>query len=191
MTVPRAVALIEELARVAAAGVMIGAGTVLDAGHGAAGDRRRRALRRQPGVPAAASSRVCHARDVPVDAGLFHAHRDSRRVGRRGRPREGVSRDVARSRLHQGHARPAAAGSPGADRRRHARNAGDWIRAGAVAIGVGTALVDRTAVDERRFDAITANARHFVERCPARARRATVGACDGRRPSASAKSCCG
>ena len=42
-------------------------------------------------------------------------------------------------------------------------NAGDWIRAGAVAIGVGTALVDRRAVAERRFDVLTAHARHFVE----------------------------
>ena len=41
-------------------------------------------------------------------------------------------------------------------------NAADWIRAGAVAIGVGTALVDATAVKERRFDAITASAREFV-----------------------------
>ena len=42
-------------------------------------------------------------------------------------------------------------------------NAGDWIRAGAVAIGVGTALVDSKAVAERRFEVITANARHFIE----------------------------
>jgi 2-dehydro-3-deoxyphosphogluconate aldolase / (4S)-4-hydroxy-2-oxoglutarate aldolase len=41
-------------------------------------------------------------------------------------------------------------------------NAGAWIRAGAIAIGVGTALVDRGAVRARRFDEITANARHFV-----------------------------
>ena len=42
-------------------------------------------------------------------------------------------------------------------------NAGDWIRAGAVAIGAGTALVDPKAVAARRFDAITENARHFVD----------------------------
>ncbi len=33
-------------------------------------------------------------------------------------------------------------------------NAGDWIRAGAVAIGVGTALVDPATVAARRFDVI-------------------------------------
>ena len=42
-------------------------------------------------------------------------------------------------------------------------NAGDWIRAGAVAIGAGSALVDSKAVAEGRLDVITANARHFIE----------------------------
>lgn len=41
-------------------------------------------------------------------------------------------------------------------------NAGDWIRAGAVAIGVGTALVDAEAVAARRFGEITERARRFV-----------------------------
>jgi 2-dehydro-3-deoxyphosphogluconate aldolase/(4S)-4-hydroxy-2-oxoglutarate aldolase len=42
-------------------------------------------------------------------------------------------------------------------------NAGAWIAAGAVAIGVGTALVDAKAVSAGRFDLLTANARHFVD----------------------------
>jgi len=42
-------------------------------------------------------------------------------------------------------------------------NAGDWIRAGAVAIGVGSALVDAKAVAARRFDDITATARAFAD----------------------------
>ena len=42
------------------------------------------------------------------------------------------------------------------------QNAGEWIRAGAVAIGVGTALVDGAAVQARRFDDITASARDFI-----------------------------
>ena len=52
-------------------------------------------------------------------------------------------------------------------------NAGAWIRAGAVAIGVGTALVDPKAVAEHRFDAITENARQFIQAVTdARARHA-------------------
>jgi 2-dehydro-3-deoxyphosphogluconate aldolase/(4S)-4-hydroxy-2-oxoglutarate aldolase len=41
-------------------------------------------------------------------------------------------------------------------------NAGDWIKAGAVALGVGTSMVDAKAVAERRFEVVSANARHFV-----------------------------
>ncbi len=42
-------------------------------------------------------------------------------------------------------------------------NAGAWIRAGATAIGVGSALVDRAAVREGRLHDITATARVFVD----------------------------
>jgi len=41
-------------------------------------------------------------------------------------------------------------------------NAGDWIRAGAVAVGVGSALLDTKAIDEGRFDVIVGNARRIV-----------------------------
>jgi 2-dehydro-3-deoxyphosphogluconate aldolase/(4S)-4-hydroxy-2-oxoglutarate aldolase len=42
-------------------------------------------------------------------------------------------------------------------------NAGEWIKAGAVAIGVGTALVDAKAVASGDFKQIAANARQLVE----------------------------
>ena len=42
-------------------------------------------------------------------------------------------------------------------------NAGDWIRAGAVAVGVGSALLDAKAIESGRYDVITANARRVVE----------------------------
>ena len=41
-------------------------------------------------------------------------------------------------------------------------NAGDWIRAGAVAVGTGSALVDAASVEHGRFEMITANARRAV-----------------------------
>jgi 2-dehydro-3-deoxyphosphogluconate aldolase / (4S)-4-hydroxy-2-oxoglutarate aldolase len=41
-------------------------------------------------------------------------------------------------------------------------NAGAWIRAGAVAIGAGSALVDPAVVRAGRFDVIRENARAFV-----------------------------
>jgi 2-dehydro-3-deoxyphosphogluconate aldolase/(4S)-4-hydroxy-2-oxoglutarate aldolase len=41
-------------------------------------------------------------------------------------------------------------------------NAGDWIRAGAVAVGVGSALLDTKAIEEGRFDVLANNARRIV-----------------------------
>ncbi|MFN7990338.1 MAG: bifunctional 4-hydroxy-2-oxoglutarate aldolase/2-dehydro-3-deoxy-phosphogluconate aldolase [Thermoanaerobaculia bacterium] len=41
-------------------------------------------------------------------------------------------------------------------------NAGEWIRAGAVAVGVGTALVDPALAAAGRFSEITSRAREFV-----------------------------
>jgi len=43
-------------------------------------------------------------------------------------------------------------------------NAGDWIRAGAVAIGVGGALVDPRLVVAGDYNAITERAKRFIER---------------------------
>jgi 2-dehydro-3-deoxyphosphogluconate aldolase/(4S)-4-hydroxy-2-oxoglutarate aldolase len=42
-------------------------------------------------------------------------------------------------------------------------NAGEWIKAGAVAIGVGTALLDTKAIADGNFRKITDNARTLVE----------------------------
>ncbi|HEX78439.1 MAG TPA: bifunctional 4-hydroxy-2-oxoglutarate aldolase/2-dehydro-3-deoxy-phosphogluconate aldolase [Dehalococcoidia bacterium] len=42
-------------------------------------------------------------------------------------------------------------------------NTAEFIRAGAVAVAVGTALVDRQAVAEQRFEVITERARQFIE----------------------------
>lgn len=38
-------------------------------------------------------------------------------------------------------------------------NAGEWIAAGACAVGVGSALLDKKAINEGRFDQLTANAK--------------------------------
>ena len=40
-------------------------------------------------------------------------------------------------------------------------NAGDWLKAGAVAVGVGSALLDKRAIAEERFEVLTENARRL------------------------------
>ncbi len=42
-------------------------------------------------------------------------------------------------------------------------NAGDFIKAGAATLAVGTAMIDKQAVADRRFDVVTETARKFVE----------------------------
>jgi len=41
-------------------------------------------------------------------------------------------------------------------------NVGDWLKAGAVAVGVGSALLDTKAIAAKQFDVIEANARRMV-----------------------------
>ena len=41
-------------------------------------------------------------------------------------------------------------------------NAGDWIRAGAVAVGVGSALLDAKALSSGDYTTITDNARRII-----------------------------
>lgn len=42
-------------------------------------------------------------------------------------------------------------------------NAGDWIKAGACAVGVGNALLDKKAIEENNFSKLTENARILSE----------------------------
>jgi 2-dehydro-3-deoxyphosphogluconate aldolase/(4S)-4-hydroxy-2-oxoglutarate aldolase len=162
MTVPRAVALIEELAASLPPEVLVGAGTVLDAETA-----RQVMLAGARFVVSPVFDRkiieTCHRYDIAVVPGCFtpteilaawQAGADVVKVFPATALGPGFLKDV---RGPLPHVRLMPTG--GVTR----ENAGEWIRAGAVAIGVGTALVDRRAVADRRFDQIAANARHFIE----------------------------
>jgi len=162
MTVPNAVRLIEELCATLPADVIVGAGTVLDA------ETARRVIQAgarfvvgpvfRPDVIA-----MGHQHDVPVMPGCFtpteildawEAGADIVKVFPATALGPGFFKDM-RGPLPQVRLMPTG----GVTR----ENAGAWIRAGAVAIGVGTALVDPRGVADRRFEVITEGARHFVE----------------------------
>jgi 2-dehydro-3-deoxyphosphogluconate aldolase/(4S)-4-hydroxy-2-oxoglutarate aldolase len=162
MTVPNAVALIRELAPALPDGFLLGAGTVTDAAtaHAVidAGARFVVGPVFRPEVIAA-----CHERDVPAMPGCFSpteilaAHdcgADIVKVFPATMLGPQFFKDV-RAPLPQVKLMPT--GGVTLD------NAGDWIRAGAVAVGVGSALVDTKAIDAGRFEVITANARRVVE----------------------------
>jgi 2-dehydro-3-deoxyphosphogluconate aldolase/(4S)-4-hydroxy-2-oxoglutarate aldolase len=161
MTVPGAVDLIRTLAASLPAGFLLGAGTVTDAATARAvidagacfvvGPVFR------PDVIVA-----CHERDVPAMPGCFSpteilaAHEcgaDIIKVFPATMLGPQYLKDV-RAPLPQVKLMPT--GGVTLD------NAGEWIRAGAVAVGLGSSLLDAKAIESNRFDVITANARKVV-----------------------------
>ncbi len=161
MTVPRAVELIRDLAPTMPSGFLLGAGTVLDAETAKAvidaGARFVVSPVFRPGV-----IHACHERDVPVMPGCFSpteildahdAGADIIKVFPATNLGPQFLKDV-RAPLPQVKLMPT--GGVTLD------NAGDWIRAGAVAVGVGSALVDAKAIDAGRFEVIAANAQQVI-----------------------------
>jgi len=162
MTVPRAVDMIRELAPTLPPGFLLGAGTVIDAATARAvidaGASFVVSPVFRPDVVAA-----CHERDVPAMPGCFTpteilaAHEcgaDIIKVFPATALGPQFIRDV-RAPLPQVKLMPT--GGVTID------NAGEWIRAGAVAVGLGSALLDASAIADGRFDTITANAKRVVE----------------------------
>jgi len=160
MTVPRATELIRELAGLLPE-ALIGAGTVMDAQTAktviAAGARFVVSPVFRPAIVSA-----CHELDVPACPGCFtpteiaaawEAGGDIIKVFPSTSLGPTYFKDL-RGPLPSIKLMPTGGVTK--------ENAGDWIRAGAVAVGAGSALVDPRAVDARNFDAITANARAFV-----------------------------
>jgi 2-dehydro-3-deoxyphosphogluconate aldolase/(4S)-4-hydroxy-2-oxoglutarate aldolase len=162
MTVPRAVQLIEQLAATAPRGLIVGAGTVLDP------ETARQVMGAGAAFVVSPVLRpevieLCHRHDVAMMPGCFtpteiltawEAGADVVKVFPATALGPGYFKDV-RGPLPQVRLMPTG----GVTR----DNAGAWIAAGAVAIGVGTALVDTAAVAAGRFDVIAGHARHFVE----------------------------
>ena len=162
MTVPRAVDLIRELAPTLPAGFLLGAGTVTDPATARAvidaGASFVVGPVFRPDVIAA-----CHEREVPAMPGCFSpteilaAHEsgaDIVKVFPATMLGPQFIRDV-RAPLPQVKLMPT--GGVTLD------NAGDFIRAGAVAVGLGSALLDAKAIESGRLDVITANAQRVVE----------------------------
>lgn len=162
MTVPGAVALIGTLAKSLPDTVLLGAGTVTDA------DTARAVIDAGARFVVSPVFRpemidACHARDVAAAPGCFTpteilaAHdrgADVVKVFPATALGPQFIKDV-RAPLPQVRLMPT--GGVSLD------NAGDWIRAGAVAVGVGSALLDARAIDEGRFEVLTANAQRIVQ----------------------------
>jgi 2-dehydro-3-deoxyphosphogluconate aldolase / (4S)-4-hydroxy-2-oxoglutarate aldolase len=162
MTVPRAVEMIRELAPTLPDGFLLGAGTVIDAPTARAvidaGASFVVSPVFRPDVIAA-----CHQRDVPAMPGCFTpteilaAHECGADIVKVFPATTLGPQFIKDVRAPLPHLKLMPTGGVTLD------NAGDWIRAGAVAVGLGSALMDASAIADGRFEVITANARRVVE----------------------------
>ena len=161
MTVPGAIDLIAQIAPTLPRDFLFGAGTVLDA------DTASRAIDAgarfivSP-VFRTAVIEACHRRDVPALPGCltpteildaWNAGADIVKVFPATTLGPGYLKDV-RAPLPQVKLMPT--GGVTID------NAGDWIKAGAVAVGVGSALVDTQAIAAAQYHLLEENARRIV-----------------------------
>jgi 2-dehydro-3-deoxyphosphogluconate aldolase / (4S)-4-hydroxy-2-oxoglutarate aldolase len=162
MTVPGAVDVIRSVAKTCGDETLLGAGTVCDAATAAkvidAGARFIVAPIFDPDTV-----RACHERDVPIMPGcftpteMFNASRlgvDLIKVFPATRLGPGFLKDVLAP-LPQLKLVPTGGVTP--------ENAGDWIRAGAAAVALGSALVDPAAVAANDFARISRAARLAID----------------------------
>lgn len=162
MTVPGAVELIRGLAPTLPEGFLLGAGTVIDAATAHAVIDAGAQFVISP-VFRRAVIDACHERGVPAAPGCFtpteilEAHdagADIVKVFPATTLGPQYIRDV-RAPLPQVKLMPTGGVTPD--------NAGDWIRAGAVAVAAGSSLLDSKAIESGQFEVVTANARRFVD----------------------------
>lgn len=162
MTVPNALEHLERLAREADDSLLLGVGSVLDA------DTGRRAIEMGAQFVVSPVFRrelvdVAHAHDVPAVPGAF-TPTEIQRAHEAGADMVKVfpATQVGPSYFQAvqaplPHLRLMPTGGVTPD------TAGDWIRAGAVAVGLGSALLDRAAIEEGRFEVLTQNAKRLRE----------------------------
>ena len=161
MTVPGAVELIRDLAPTLPDGFILGAGTVLDADTVV---RVADAGARYVVSPVFRRSVIeaCHARDLAAMPGCFtpteileawDAGADIVKVFPATTLGPSYLKDV-RAPLPQVKLMPTGGVT--------VENAGDWIRAGAVAVGVGTSLLDATAIADGHFHVLKTNAERMI-----------------------------
>ncbi len=162
MTVPGAIEHIRRLAPTLPAGFVLGAGTVTDA------DTTRRVIDAGAAFIVSPVFRrevleAAHAADILAIPGCFSPTEvlDAWDAG------AGLIKVFPATALGPGYLRDLRGPLP------HVKlvptggvtvdNAGDWIKAGAVAVGIGTALLDTKAIASGAFSTIVDNARRLVD----------------------------
>jgi len=161
MTVPGAVSLIRALASSLPAEILLGAGTVIDAATTRAVIDAGARFVVGPVLRAEVIA-ACHERDVAAAPGCFSpteildAHERGADIVKVFPATALGPQFIKDVRAPMPQLRLMPTGGVSLD------NAGEWIRAGAVAVGAGSALLAARAIEEGRLDVITSNARRIV-----------------------------
>lgn len=161
MTVPGAIDVIRSLSAALSDDILLGAGTVLDS---ATAEKVIDAGARFVVAPTFSPDtiRACHERDVPVMPGCltptemlraWEIGADIIKVFPATALGPGYLKDI-RAPLPQLKLMPTGGVTPD--------NAGEWIRAGAVAVGIGSALTDAKAIAAGDYASIEAAARRVI-----------------------------
>ncbi|MFQ5648407.1 MAG: bifunctional 4-hydroxy-2-oxoglutarate aldolase/2-dehydro-3-deoxy-phosphogluconate aldolase [bacterium] len=158
MTTPNALMVIEEIARSMGDTIQVGVGSVLDA------ETARRAI--EAGAQYVVSPvfkpeiiKTAHSYDIPAMPGAFTpteilaAHESGADIVKVF-PADVVGMAFFKAvKAPMPHLKLMPTGGVSLT------NAGEWIKAGACAVGVGSALLDKKAIAEERFEVLTENAR--------------------------------
>ncbi len=162
MTVPGAVGIIAELTQSVPENVFVGAGTVTDAETARAVIDSGAKFVVGP-VLSLDVLEVCRARDVAGIPGCFTpteihaAHKAGAEIIKLF-PATSVGPKYIKDLLGPfPHLKLMPTGGVTID------NVGEWIRAGAVAVGIGSDLLDRKAISEERYDVLSGRARQMVQ----------------------------
>jgi len=162
MTVPGAVRIIAELTQSVPENVFVGAGTVTDAETARAVIDSGAKFVVGP-VLRLDVLEVCRARDVAGIPGCFTpteihaAHKAGAEIIKLF-PATSVGPKYIKDLLGPfPHLKLMPTGGVTID------NVGEWIRAGAVAVGIGSDLLDKKAISEERYDALSGRARQMVQ----------------------------
>lgn len=162
MTVPRALDLIEETARTMGEEVLLGAGSILDAETARlainAGARYIVSPIYKPSI-----IQMAHRYNVPAMPGCFtpteilEAHEAGADVVKV------FPADILGMKFFKAIKAPMPHLQLMPTGGVSLTNAGDWLAAGACAVGIGSALLDKKAIAEARYEQLTENAKTLVQ----------------------------
>jgi len=160
MTVPNALASIEEVSRTMSDEVLIGVGSVLNSQTASAAINAGAKFVVSPVYKEEVVS-TAHKHDLPVMPGAFTPTEALKAYEGGADIVKIFPADVVGMAFFKGVLAPMPFLKLMPTGGVTLHNAGEWIKAGACAVGIGTALLDKKAIEEENYSRLTENAKIF------------------------------